>query len=183
MTDYRRADLEGGRYFFTVVTYDRRAFLTDFLARQCLHAAWKETRQRSPFEVIAVCLLPDHLHCVWKLPERDCDFSLRWARIKAGFTRRYLAGGGAESKQGPSRAGKRERGIWQRRFWEHQIRDETDLQRHVDYIHYNPVKHGLAERVEDWPWSSYHRYAKARTYPDRYWQTVQEGFQDVFIYE
>jgi putative transposase len=176
MTDYRRADIEGGCYFFTVVTYERRAFLTESLARRCLREAWKEARRRSPFEVIAVCLLPDHLHCVWKLPEGDCDFPLRWARIKADFTRRYLAGGGAESGQSPSRSGKRERGIWQRRFWEHQIRDETDLRRHIDYIHYNPVKHGLVVRVEDWPWSSYHRFARTCAYPDQYWQSASSGF-------
>jgi putative transposase len=87
MTDYRRADLEGGCYFFTVVTYERRGFLTEPLARRCLREAWREARQRSPFEVIAVCLLPDRLHCVWKLPEGDSGFSLRWAKIKAGFTR------------------------------------------------------------------------------------------------
>jgi len=183
MTDYRRADLEGGCYFFTVVTYDRRAFLTEPLARRCLREAWKATRQQSCFEVIAVCLLPDHLHCVWKLPEGDGDFSLRWSRIKAGFTRRYLAAGAVEREQSLSRKGKRERGIWQRRFWEHQIRNATDLRRHIDYIHYNPVKHGLVVRVEDWPWSSYHRFARTCTYPDQYWQTAQNGFNDLACYE
>ena len=183
MTDYRRAALEGGCYFFTVVTYDRRAFLTEPLARRCLREAWQETRQRSPFEVVAVCLLPDHLHCVWRLPEDDCDFSLRWAQIKAGFTRRYLAAGGTECGQGLSRIGKRERGIWQRRFWEHQIRNETDLRRPIDYIHYNPVKHSLVEHVEDWPWSSYHRFARTCAYPDQYWQTAQSGFDDLALYE
>jgi putative transposase len=179
MTDYRRADLEGGCYFFTVVTYGRRAILTEPLARRCLREAWRETKQRSPFEMVAVCLLPDHLHCVWRLPECDCDFSLRWARIKAGFTGGYLAAGGAECGQGLSRNGKRERGIWQRRFWEHQIRDETDLRRHIDYIHFNPVKHDLVARVEGWPWSSYHRFAKMCAYPDQYWQAAQNGFDDL----
>jgi putative transposase len=179
MTDYRRANTEGGCYFFTIVTYDRRKFLTEPLARRCLREAWKETRQRSPFEVIAVCLLPNHLHCVRKLPEGDHDFSLRWARIKAGFTRRYLVAGGIECQQSISRTSRRERGIWQRRFWEHQIRDETDLRRHIDYTHYNPVGHGLVERVEDWPWSSYHRFAKTCAYPDQYWQTAQDGFKDL----
>jgi putative transposase len=183
MTDYRRAALEGGCYFFTVVTHDRRAFLTEPLARRCLREAWKEARQRSAFEVVAVCLLPAHLHCVWRLPDGDSDFSLRWARIKAGFTRRYLAAGGAECAQSLSRADKRERGIWQRRFWEHQIRTAWDLRRHIDYIHYNPVKHGLVARVEDWPWSSYHRFARTCTYPDQYWQTAQIGFNDLAVYE
>jgi putative transposase len=183
MTDYRRADNEGGCYFFTVVTYERRALLTEPLARRCLREAWKETRQRSPFEVVAVCLLPDHVHCVWRLPEGDGDFSRRWARIKAGFTRRYLAAGGTEHAQSRSRTVKRERGIWQRRFWEHQIRNATDLRRHIDYIHFNPVKHGLVERVEDWPWSSYHQFARACTYPDQYWQAAENGFNDLGVYE
>ncbi len=183
MTDYRRAHFEGGYYFFTIVTYNRRPFLTEPLARQCLRAAWKETREKSTFELIAVCLLPDHLHCIWRLPEGDCDFSLRWARIKAGFTRRFLDSGGVESGQSASRDRKRERGIWQRRFWEHQIRDETDLQRHVDYIHYNPVKHGLVEHAEDWPWSSYHRYLKTVGYSDQYWNGVQSRLNDMCVYE
>jgi len=183
MTDYRRASFEGGYYFFTVVTYDRRPFLTELLARECLRAAWRETEQRSHFEMIAVCLLSEHLHCIWKLPPDDCDFSLRWARIKAGFTRRYLTAGEAESAQSLSRNRKRERAIWQRRFWEHQIRDETDLQQHVDYIHYNPVKHGLVARVEDWPWSSYHRYAKTGLYSDQYWLGVQSNLKDMSVPE
>ncbi len=179
MTDYRRANFEGGCYFFTVVTYDRRPFLTEPSARECLRAAWRQARQQSNFELIAVCLLPEHLHCIWKLPQGDCDFSLRWARIKAYFTRRYLAARGFEARQSLSRTNKRERPIWQRRFWEHQIRDETDLQRHIDYIHYNPVKHGLVERVEAWPWSSYHRYVKTHACSDLYWRTAQEGFNDL----
>jgi len=183
MTDYRRANFEGGYYFFTVVTYDRRPFLTEPLARQCLHAAWKEARLRADFQMIAVCLLPDHLHCIWRLPQGDCDFSLRWARIKAGFTRRYLAAGGTECGQSLSRTRRRERGLWQRRFWEHQIRDETDLQHHVDYGHYNPVKHGLVARVEDWPWSSYHRYARTHARADLYCQTAQDQINRLLIYE
>ena len=183
MTTYRRANLAGGYYFFTVVTHGRRAILTESLARDCLHAAWERTKEQTPFEDVALCLLPDHLHCLWKLPEGDADFSLRWARIKAGFTHRYLEAGGVESAQGRSRHRKRKRGIWQRRFWEHQIQDERDLQRHVDYIHYNPVKHGLVERVQDWPWSSYHRYARQTAYPKEYWQRAREDFGGLVVYE
>ncbi len=91
--------------------------------------------------------------------------------------------GGTESKQSRSRRRKRERGVWQRRFWEHQIRDERDLQRHVDYIHYNPVKHGLVENVEDWPWSSYHRWVREMPYPQPDWQTAQRDLTDLDIYE
>lgn len=183
MTDYRRANFPGGYYFFTVVTYDRRAIFSEPVARACLHAAWAQTKRRMPFDDVALCLLPNHLHCVWKLPADDADFSLRWARIKAGFTRRYLIAGGTESNQTRSRRRKRERGIWQRRFWEHQIRDERDLQRHIDYIHYNPVKHGLVESVEDWPWSSYHRWVREMPYPQPDWQTAHAGFMDVDVHE
>jgi len=180
---YRRAQFEGGYYFFTVVTHQRRAFLTNECALACLREVWEETKQCSYFDVVALCLLPDHLHCVWKLPEGDCDFSLRWSRIKAGFTRWYLRSSGDECGQSSSRTRKRERGIWQRRFWEHQIRNEKDLQRHVDYIHYNPVKHGLVEQVEDWPWSTYHRYIREGVYPSRPWHDIQAECEKMFIRE
>jgi putative transposase len=121
MTNYRRAQSEGGYYFFTVVTYNRRRILTDPLARQCLRGAWRMTKEKMPFEDVALCLLPDHLHCLWRLPDGDGDFSLRWARIKAGFTTRYVKVGGIEPRLSASHDRKRERGIWQRRFWEHRI--------------------------------------------------------------
>jgi putative transposase len=183
MTNYRRARLEGGCFFFTVVTYDRRRFLTEDRARECLRAAWDETQRVWPFEVVAVCLLPEHLHCVWRLPEGDEDYSRRWGRIKAGFSRRYLRAGGTESRQSASRRGKRERGVWQRRFWEHRIRDETDLQRHIDYIHFNPVKHELAEQVADWPWSSFHRYIREGFYQGYDWTVARKGIDKLVPYE
>jgi len=183
VTDYRRTKFEGGYYFFTVVTYRRARFLMDPLARECLWGAWHETRLSRPFDVVALCLLPDHLHCVWKLPERDGDFSGRWASIKTGFTRRYLSLGGREAPQGISRQRKRERAVWQRRFWEHQIRDESDLQRHVDYIHYNPVKHGLVEDVELWPWSTYHKYVKNGAYLTRHWHEIHKEIAGLFAGE
>jgi putative transposase len=179
MTNYRRADFEGGYYFFTVVTYKRRRFLTSELARGCLRAAWEQARQRDYFDIVALCLLPDHLHCVWKLPDGDHDFSLRWSRIKAGFTRRYCDAGGTEYAQSSSRNRKRERGIWQRRFWEHRIRDEEELQRHIDYIHYNPVKHGLVDLISDWPWSTYHRYVRERLYRRDYWHDVKGDLDEI----
>jgi putative transposase len=167
MTDYRRSQFCGGCYFFTVVTYNRRRFLTDDLARACLRRAWRKVRGARPFEVVALCLLPDHLHCLWRLPENDNDFSTRWLLIKKDFTRHYLEAGGRESIQSRSRQHKRERGFWQRRFWEHQIRDERDLARHIDYIHYNPLKHGLVTVVENWPWSTYHRFVRDGFYNHR----------------
>jgi REP element-mobilizing transposase RayT len=109
MTDYRRSIFCGGTYFFTVVTYNRVCFLTDDLARMCLRSAWRHVRGTWPFEVIALCLLPDHLHCLWQLPEDDNDFSTRWLLIKKGFTRRYLEAGGREFPQSQSRLKKRER--------------------------------------------------------------------------
>ena len=160
MTDYRRSKFQGGYYFFTLVTYKRRRFLTDDISRNCLRKVWHNVRHNRPFDVVALCLLPDHLHCVWKLPQGDNDFSQRWMLIKKGFTHRYINANGQESRQSPSREKKRERGVWQRRFWEHQIRDEVDLQKHVDYIHYNPVKHGLVDIVENWPWSTYHKFVR-----------------------
>ena len=180
MTDYRRSKFCGGYYFFTVVTHRRRPFLADDLARACLRAAWRRVRQDRPFEVVAFCLLPDHLHCVWRLPEGDGDFSQRWMLIKKGFTRQYLRAGGCESRQSVSRQKKRERGIWQRRFWEHQIRNEEDLQRHVDYIHCNPVKHGLVGVVEDWPWSTYHKFVRDGYYQHRVLNDYEGDFGERF---
>jgi putative transposase len=183
MTNYRRLKVEAGYYFFTVVTHDRRAFLCDLNARLCLKDAWGSVRRSRPFDVVAVCLLPEHLHCVWKLPDGDDDFSLRWALIKKHFTREYLNMGGVETLQSDSRVCKRERGIWQRRFWEHRIRDESDLQRHIDYVHYNPVKHGLVKAVEDWPYSSYHRYMASGRYAKEYFTGLQKEYDEVFAGE
>ncbi|MCH9023201.1 MAG: transposase [Planctomycetes bacterium] len=180
MTNYLRANFCGGYYFFTVLTYQRKRFLVDDLSRECLRNAWRSVCRDRPFEVVAVCLLPEHLHCVWRLPEGDHDFSLRWLLIKKGFTRRYLKAGGREFKQSLSRLKKRERGVWQRRFWEHQIRDDEDLQRHVDYIHYNPVKHGLVDAVEDWPWSTYHRFVRDGIYNHRVLKDYDGDFGEDF---
>ena len=183
MTGYRRADFGGGYYFFTVLTHQRRRFLTDELARDCLRNAWRRARSMKPFAVIAVCLLPEHIHCVWRLPIDDADYSGRWSMIKNWFTRTYLASGGVEISQCLSREKKRERGVWQRRFWEHQIRDEQDLQNHIDYIHYNPVKHGLVESVDDWPWSTYHRFVRTGFYRHRVLNDSDGDFGEEFANE
>ena len=164
MPNYIRAKFEGGYYFFTVVTYERTRLFHTELARCCLRKAIEETRSRRPFETIAFCLLFEHLHCIWKLPEDDADYSKRWSSIKGLFSRTYLNLSGQRRQASLSRARKGEACIWQRRFWEHRIRNENDLQRHVDYIHYNPIKHGLVQCVDDWPWSTYHKYAKEGFY-------------------
>jgi putative transposase len=153
---YRRADIAGGAYFFTVNLADRSSRL---LVERIddLRAAVRTVKQRHPFEIIAWVVLPEHMHAIWTLPGDDRDFSGRWSLIKSGFSRAIAPGETVPA----SRAGRRERGIWQRRFWEHWIRDEIDLQRHVDYVHINPVKHGHVDRAADWPHSSIHRYIRA----------------------
>jgi putative transposase len=150
---YRRAAIEGATYFFTLVIADRSSrLLTTHI--ETLRQAMRTVRQRHPFEIVAAVVLPDHLHAIWRLPKGDADFPLRWALIKAGFSRALPPTAAVDS----SRAAKREREVWQRRYWEHMIRDETDLTRHVDYIHFNPVKHGHVRRAADWPYSTIHRY-------------------------
>ncbi len=131
----------------------------------CVAGILSRDSARRPFKIDAIVLLPDHLHCIWKLPRGDHGYSQRWSRIKAGFTTRYLENGGSDCDVSISRAVRGERGIWQRRFFEHLIRDDDDLKRCADYIHINPVKHGLVKRVRDWPWSSFHRYVKLGEYP------------------
>src|ERR1700758_4808740 len=136
----------GQVFFFTVVTHQRRPILTSDLSRTALRAAIRTARALQPFRVTAIVLLPDHLHAVWELPAGDTDYSSRWSRIKAQFTRLWTGAGGQEGRVGESRKKKQERGVWQRRFFEHTCRDDADLKRCVDYIHVNPVKHRLVER-------------------------------------
>lgn len=164
MPNYVRAKCEGACYFFTVVTYDRRKLFSSEWARRCLREALLETQSRYPYQSVAFCLLPQHLHCIWKLPEDDANFSTRWSLVKGLFTRQYRRHAGRSEPISVSHKHKGEACIWQRRFWEHRIRDEHDLQKHVDYIHYNPVKHGLVQRLEDWPWSTYHQYVREGLY-------------------
>ena len=153
MSRYRRSLVTGGTYFFTVNLADRNGRLLIVEVDRLRHA-FDVVRARHPFAMLAYCILPDHLHAVWRLPENDAAFGLRWGMIKRGFSTGFSVASGRSA----SKIAKREKGIWQRRFWEHQIRDETDFERHVDYVHYNPVKHGLVERVTDWPHSSFHAY-------------------------
>ncbi len=153
MPRYRRPKLAGGTFFFTVALADRSS---DLLVRHIerLRASYRAAQERQPFETIAICILPDHLHAVWSLPEEDADFPGRWSFIKNDFSR----GIPAASLLSPSQEKRREKGLWQRRYWEHAIRDDRDLERHVDYVHFNPVKHGLVAAVREWPYSSFHRH-------------------------
>ena len=160
MTNYRRSDIAGASYFFTVNLADRsQSLLTENIA--LLRSAFAYTRERHSFTVDAIVILPDHLHIVWTLPEGDSDFALRWRLIKTVFSRGLEHGEHCSD----SRQSKGERGIWQRRYWEHLIRDEADFSRHVDYIHINPVKHNLVPRVSDWPHSSFHRFVRTGVLP------------------
>jgi len=158
MPDYRRSKVEGGTYFFTVVTYNRHPLFASDEARQILHAAWANTQHRFPFITDAVCLLPDHLHCIWTLPDGDDRYSVRWKEIKRLFTKEFLARGGSGGNRNESRMKRGEAAVWQRRFWEHRIRDDRDYYQHIEYIHYNPVKHKLVSNPADWPWTSLHRF-------------------------
>lgn len=168
MSRYRRSHAAGATYFFTVALENRRAsLLTDHVDQ--LRDVYRKVSQRLPFETIAICILPNHIHAVWQLPQEDADFSTRWSQIKSGFSRGLEPGPRSTSK-----LLQRDKGIWQRRFWEHQIRDENDLERHVDYVHYNPVKHGLVNRVIDWPYSSFHRYVRRGLLPEDWADHVSE---------
>jgi len=152
---YRRSRVSGGTFFFTVNLANRNyQLLTEHVG--VLREVNRKVRQIHPFEIVAMVVLPDHLHAIWALPPGDRDYPLRWSLIKAGFSRAMMK---SERVSG-SRECKRERGIWQRRYWEHQVRSEDDLIRHVDYIHFNPVKHGHVQSPVEWPYSSIHRYIR-----------------------
>jgi len=172
MPEYRRLRVPGSSYFFTVNLADRRS---DLLVRNIadLRHAVACTWARHPFTIDACVVLPDHLHAIWTLPEGDHDFSTRWATIKRLFSWEQP---GAE-RRSASRRAKRERGIWQRRFWEHMIRDDDDFQTHVDYVHYNPVKHGLVTTPADWPYSTYRR-ALARAEVPAAWAETPASDED-----
>jgi putative transposase len=153
MPRYRRALVQGGTFFFTITVADRSS---DILVKEInlLRQVYSSVQKRRPFETVAICVLPDHLHAIWRLPEGDSNFPVRWSVIKSGFAKALAK----TDPPSPSKILKREKGIWQRRYWEHVIRDDADLERHVDYIHFNPVKHRLVSRVRDWPHSSFHRF-------------------------
>jgi putative transposase len=168
MPNFHRFFAPGASFFFTVVTYERRPLFRDPLARRILREAIETVRRRRPFELLAIVLLPDHLHCLWKLPPKDGDFSTRWLKIKETVTREYLAGGGTDRAISAGQRRKGLRGVWQPRFWEHTIRDEDDFGQHVDYIHYNPVKHGLSTCAHSWPWSTFEAWSRRGVY-ERDW--------------
>ncbi|XUM20359.1 REP-associated tyrosine transposase [Bradyrhizobium oligotrophicum S58] len=172
MVRYRRHRLAGGTYFFTLALADRRSgALVDHI--DLLRSALLTTRAERPFEIDAIVVLPDHLHVVMTLPEEDVDFSGRWRRLKGHFSSALLHAGTPIPRR---RNG--ELALWQRRFWEHAIRDDGDFERHVDYVHFNPVKHGLTRRVLDWPHSSFHRYVRDGLLPEDWAGDIGDSGED-----
>jgi putative transposase len=161
MPDYRRTYHPGGFYFFTVTLLQRSR--NELLTRHIdlLRQSVVKVRSEHPFTIHAWIVLPDHLHCILEFPSGDANYTLRWRLIKAYFAKNVPA---AEFRSEVRRR-RGERGIWQRRFWEHLIRDEADYRAHMDYVHFNPVKHGLVERVQDWPYSTFHRWVERGVYP------------------
>jgi putative transposase len=175
MSNYRRYYVPGGTYFFTLVTQDRAPFLCTDAAREILRAKFQASLIERPFGLVAIVLLPDHLHTMWSLPEGDMAYPARCAWIKKEFTKSWLAAGGTEKAVSDSKAGSRPRGVWQRRYWVHTIRDEEDFTQQFNHIHYNPVKHGLVKRSREWPYSTFHRYVREGIYPPNW----GEGPQDI----
>jgi putative transposase len=157
MMNYRRNRLPGGTYFFTVVTTNRTPLFNNLAAVQRLRTTLRSVMNRHPFSIDAMVVLPDHIHCLWTLPADDTNYSTRWRLVKSGFTKSFHQH--SQGKTGRSRS------LWQKRYWEHTIRDENDFKRHVDYIHYNPVKHGYVTRAADWPYSSFHRFVRKGILP------------------
>jgi putative transposase len=174
MADYRRAHAPGGTFFFTVVTEGRAPIFESEFARKLLGEVMRECAVTRPFETDGIILLNDHLHSIWTLPPGDTDYSIRWSFIKANFTRRWLESGGTEETKTGSRVHTRRRGVWQRRFWEHQITGERDLHEHLNYLHYNPVKHGYVACPHMWPHSSFAKWVRNRSY-EQDWLCTCDG--------
>lgn len=164
MPNYLRYHLPNHLVFITLVTADRKPFLLNYLSQ--FRTSIEQVKNKHPFNITAMVVLPDHCHFIMKMPENDCDFSNRINQIKGKFSRLILD----QTILSQSRINRQERGVWQRRFWDHVIRDQDDFKRHMDYIHYNPVKHRYVNACKDWPYSSFHRLVKEGLY-DENWAT------------
>jgi putative transposase len=178
MPDYHRLYQNGGTYFFTVVTYRRNQVFLEDDAVALLNDCFEITRRDHPFTIDAYVILPDHLHMIWTLPETDCDFSMRWNLIKGNFSRRY---GTKLESLSTSRQKKREKSIWQRRFWEHLVRDQNDFNRLCDYIHYNPVKHGLVKSPGAWRHSTFRDFRARGLYPEGWGFRVSQELDEMVL--
>lgn len=169
MVNYRRATVAGATYFFTVTLRDRRSgLLVEEIT--AFREALRAVKRRRSFRIEAMVVLPDHLHAIWTMPAGDHDYSGRWRAVKAAFTRAVRERGVPLQRD---RRG--EYDVWQRRYWEHLIRNDAEFARHVDYIHYNPVKHGLADRPANWQWSSIHRYIRLGLVAPNWAEVLDEG--------
>lgn len=170
MSNYRRLYIPGGTYFFTLVGYRRQPIFADEQRVMLLRQAFREVKNKRPFELLAAVILPDHLHCLWSLPCGDADFSTRWQMVKTAFSRRVPA----EVKINGSKM------VWQPRFYEHCLRDDVDFHKHLDYIHFNPVKHGLAATPGEWPYSSFKRFVRLGWYEPNWGDRVTSEVGDLY---
>jgi putative transposase len=161
---YRRVLIPGASYFFTLVTYQRSPIFSDITAVGLFRRSVRKVQAAHPFSLDAEVILPDHVHLLCSLPESDSDYPMRLRLIKADFTRSILRQQRPSAERSDSRARQGEQGVWQRRYWEHTIRDQNDFQAHLDYIHINPVKHGLAKAARDWPHSTFHEWVERGAY-------------------
>lgn len=175
MPNYRRAHVPGGSFFFTLVTNRRARLFAQPPARRLLGSVFRRCILKWPFRINALVLLPEHLHAIWSLPPGDTEYPKRWGWIKKEFTKGWLQLGGAEERISDAEEREGRRGIWQPRYWEHTLEDEDDFERHFDYIHYNPVKHGHVKCPRDWRWSSFHRWAATGVYSE-HWACGRDGF-------
>ena len=164
MVNYRRDYTPGGTYFFTLALRDRQSrLLTTYI--DCLGDAFRFAKQKAYYQTIAIVVLHEHLHAIWELPADDTDYSSRWKWIKSHFTQALIRSG-----IDVTRDKKGECNVWQKRFWEHRIRNDMDHEKHIHYIHNNPVKHGLVSSPTQWPYSSIHRFI-AKGVLDKNWGT------------
>jgi putative transposase len=161
MSEYRRIYQAGSSFFFTVVTHNRYPVFKNKPEIQLLTESMAKIKRKYPFKMRSFVILPDHIHCIWEMPEEDCDFSLRWLCIKSLFSRKHQ--------------NKKIKNIWQKRFWEHLIRDDYDFEKHMDYIHYNPVKHGYVEKPLDWEYGSFRYYVKQGFYHPKWGDSGEPG--------
>jgi putative transposase len=175
MPDYRRAYVPGGSFFFTLVTNRRLPLFSQARGRLLLGSLFRRCQLKWPFTINALVLLPEHIHAIWSLPAGDTEYSKRWGWIKKEFTKEWLRVGGIEERISQGRRRERRRGVWQPRFWEHTLQDENDFERHFDYIHYNPVKHGHVKCPRDWEPSTFHRWVAQGVYPAN-WACSHRGF-------
>jgi putative transposase len=174
--EYRRAFVPGGSFFFTLVTEKRRPIFSDAESVDVLRKAFRQVKGKRPFVIHAIVVLPDHLHTIWTLPPDDGDFATRWRLIKTWFTKNCPDL--PRTTPNPARIRKNGQAIWQHRYWEHLLRDDDDFNRHMDYVHYNPVKHGYVRSPADWPYSSFHRCLSRGLYaPD--WGTSEPNLRGV----